>query len=353
MSLNLSLVPIRILVTGTRGKSSLVRLLHAGLCASGLRSYARITGVLPRELSPSGSRTIHRSAPAHVREMLWWLAQLPEDADALVMENSAVAPDLQAAAGAWLRPTLLVWTTLRPDHEEAWGAGYEGAARALLSGVPRGVPVVGGPEIGRPELRELLAGLGCPLHVQPPLPVGRSYREENLALALRALELSGLPSERLEAARPAMEGLRPDIADFRVEGDGDDLLAVAFSANDVKSTKRLFEETGWSPEETTLLYHHRSDRAARLRAFLPWLDSIAWRDKVFTRTNAQLPFRGLMPGRLNRLPWNDGLRDAFSFRAWRPGRGRVFACGNVAGWPLEYLSEGASGLNGEGYGCLL
>ena len=129
-----SSVPLRILVTGTRGKSSLVRLLHAGLLACGLRSCARITGVLPRELSPSGCRTIRRAAPAHVREMRWWLAQVPRGTDAVVMENSAVAPELQEAAGAWLRPTLVVWTTLRSDHAEAWGPGIEGAARALAKG---------------------------------------------------------------------------------------------------------------------------------------------------------------------------------------------------------------------------
>ncbi len=40
----------RILVTGSRGKSSVVRLLYAAMQAAGLQTYARITGVVPREL---------------------------------------------------------------------------------------------------------------------------------------------------------------------------------------------------------------------------------------------------------------------------------------------------------------
>lgn len=330
-------VPIRILVTGTRGKSSLVRLLHAGLCACGLAVYARITGVLPRELSPSGCRTIRRTAPAHVREMRWWLAQVPPDADAVVMENSAVAPDLQEAAGAWLRPTLVVWTTLRSDHEEAWGPGREGAARALARGVPRGVPVAGGAETACPELTSLLWERGCTLAV-PPHPAPRApHREENRALALHALALCGLSAERLGTARQAMEALPPDVADFRVLEDGDGLLAAAFSANDVESTERLLAETGWNPSETTLLYHHRPDRVARLFGFLPWIASRPWRETVFTR--ARKPFLELPIGRAARLPWEEGIGDADSFEEWRRGRGqeKIFACGNVAGWPLEFL----------------
>ena len=336
MSFDPTPIPVRILVTGTRGKSSLVRLLHAGLCACGLIAYARITGVLPRELSPSGCRTIRRTAPAHVREMLWWLAQIPPDTDAVVMENSAVAPELQEAAGAWLRPTLVVWTTLRPDHGEAWGPCREGAARALVRGVPRGVPMVGGPETEHPGLLSLLTKRGCPPHLPVRSAPGADHREANLALALHALSLCDLSAERLDAARPAMESLPPDIADFRVLGQGEDLLAAAFSANDVESTARLLSETGWEPSETTLLYHHRPDRTARLRGFLPWIASQPWRETVFTR--AQRPFFPPPFGR-GHPSWEDGIRDAASFEAWRKGRGRIFACGNVAGWPLEFLSR--------------
>ena len=327
MSLNSARVPIRILVTGTRGKSSLVRLLHAGLSACGLRTWARVTGVLPRELSPGGARVIRRVAPASFLEMRWWLGQIPEVADAIVMENSAVSPDLQGAAARWLSPTLLVWTTLRSDHEDAWGPGVEAAAQALLRGVPEGTPVAAGPEAVR--VRGALEARRCPLTLAP---AAESFREGNLQLALAALGMA-LGAEPPAPAEEAMRALAPDIADFRVLGEGEDLLAAAFSANDVESTGRLFQETGWDPEETTLLYHHRLDRPMRLRVFLPWIRSQPWRGVAFTRTKRSL-FR--VAG-LSRLNWRDDVRDAASFAAWRRGRGRIFACGNVAGWPLEYL----------------
>ena len=325
---------IRILVTGTRGKSSLVRLLHAGLSAAGLRTWARVTGVLPRSLSPDDVQTIHRGAPVSFREMRWWLKQIPEDAEAVVMENSAVSPELQSAAGRWLKPTLAVWTTLRADHEDAWGPGRLNAARALLRGIPEGVPVAAGEEAAL--IQAELEAKGCSVTFSHAFPVN-SFHEENLQLAMTALQCAakGSPTLDLRKAQRAMEALGPDIADFRILGEGEELLAAAFSANDVESTAQLFHETGWSPEETVLLFHHRPDRPARLKSFLPWIDSLSWRKAVFTRTAR--PFLPLLFGTAARLKWEDGVHDPVSFTVWRKGRGKIFACGNVAGWPLDYL----------------
>ena len=49
----LSRIPIRIHVNGTRGKSSVTRLIAAGLSASGLRTYAKTTGTRPRLILPA------------------------------------------------------------------------------------------------------------------------------------------------------------------------------------------------------------------------------------------------------------------------------------------------------------
>lgn len=339
---NLSSVPLRVIVTGSRGKSSLTRLLHAGLNACGLRTHARITGVIPRELTPKGERVIRRRSPADIREMRWWLSQVPPDADALVVENSAVSPELQSFAPDLVSPTLAVWTTLRADHVEVWGPGREGAAKTLIRGVPRGVPVAAGMELTLSPLPELFKANGNILYTPAPgknvfLPgalSGSTHDAENLALAQLACELcracTGLDIDVARAAR-AMSALAPDIADFRIVRNGTDELAAAFSANDTESTTRLFEETGWSPEETTLLYHHRPDRNARLASFLPWIESYSWRKKIYTRS------RRTFPSCWSAVEWNDAVESPSAFKEWWKGRGRVFACGNVAGWPIEFL----------------
>jgi hypothetical protein len=254
------------------------------------------------------------------------------------VENSAVAPELQAFAPNLVCPTLVVWTTLRADHVEVWGPGREGAARTLFRGVPRGVPVAGGAELARWPLPRLFEENGNPLHLVDPLGKGgeSDHRKANLALAELACSLCGVVDPR---ALSAMASLPPDLADFRVLRDGPDELAVAFSANDLESTRNLFAETGWGFEETTLLYHHRPDRGARLGEFLPWIRERPWREVVFTRQRRFFSTFSMFSPLRHGLSWNDAIDDPLSFAAWRKGRGRVFACGNVAGWPVKFLSE--------------
>ena len=52
---NLNRIPIRIHVNGTRGKSSVTRLIAAGLRGAGIRTFAKTTGTLPRMILPDGS----------------------------------------------------------------------------------------------------------------------------------------------------------------------------------------------------------------------------------------------------------------------------------------------------------
>ena len=88
----------RVLVTGTRGKSSLVRLMTAGFRSAGMACFSRITGVIPTELSPHGVRRIIRSREGHIKELQWWLSTVPPVADAIVAENSAVSEEFQPLA---------------------------------------------------------------------------------------------------------------------------------------------------------------------------------------------------------------------------------------------------------------
>ena len=309
----------RILVTGSRGKSSLVRLIFAGLAAAGLNACGRITGVLPRELTPAGERSIVRNAPGHVEEMRWWLRQLSDEVEAVVMENSAVQPELQRLAAEWLCPTLTVWTNARPDHEEAWGPDERSAIGALAGGVPDDGTLLLGPELcGSRQLQGLLKGRGgATVAVETQ---SGDYLAANLALAARALDLLGFADEN---TLEAMKELKPDVADFRVFTLCDTpatCLAPAFSANDLRSTETLFRATGWREEETSVLYCDRADRPARRRAFRPFLER-NWRE---VRT----------------LHGDEPSADVERWIAGdRAGARKVFGCGNVKGTPLTLLQK--------------
>lgn len=305
----------RVLVTGSRGKSSLVRLIAAGIAAAGLAVRGRITGVLPREIGSAGERRIVRNAPGHVEEMRWWLRQIPPATEAVVMENSTVHPDLQGLAVQWLRPSLTVWTNAREDHQDAWGCGHEAAVDALLRGVPDDGTLLLSGELGRSGyVMKRLERRHCPVIVSDDAEAGgRDYRSANLALASAALSALGLGSAE---AVTAMRDLPPDVADFRVFlPDERTSLASAFSANDPASTEALFALLGWREDDTSLLFSDRADRRARRMAFAPFLAR----------------------------PWQEvrmlgGDADPDELMTWMRGR-RVFGCGNVAGAPLELLAR--------------
>lgn len=302
-------IKYRILVTGSRGKSSLVRLIFAGISAKGLNARGRITGVLPRELWSGGERIIARNSPGHIEEMRWWLKQIPRGTEAVIMENSAVSPELQPLAARWLKPSLVIWTNAREDHQEIWGRGREAAEDALLRGIPDDVPLIVGSEIvSSRRLREILERRGSPFAVADDY---ENFRLANLGLAKKTLEFIKLSCA--EADR-AMELLSPDVGDFRVFcARGGSLLAAAFSANDIASTELLFSSLGWKEEETTLLFSDRPDRPERRASFGAFFKR-GWREVIVSGRSAA-------PSELC---------------GWIRGK-QVFGCGNIAGAPLELL----------------
>jgi hypothetical protein len=315
----------RVLVTGSRGKSSIVRLLHAAMHAAGLQSYARITGVVPRELGPLGTRTISRSAGAHVEEMRWWLRALPPSAQAVLLENSAISPDFQGLAKRWLPPDVTVLTNTLPDHQELWGESSACAARVLVAGVPKNSKLILPVDLEKDKyLMELLGHRQCQLiFARPATAAGDNYHAVNVGLALATLECLGL------ATAPALEvmlGIRPDRYDFHVASCGGAEVAMAFSANDITSTRNLFESLNWSLDETRLIYNHRADRPGRYRSFVDWLSQKNWREVLII---------GDKPGkRPDSACYLNIKNEQGLLRLFRPGD-RVFGCGNISGIPLS------------------
>ncbi|MDD2206641.1 MAG: Mur ligase family protein [Aminobacterium sp.] len=329
-SANLNMTQIQIVVTGSRGKSSVARLLFCALSSYGLQTWARITGVVPRELSPFGERAILRSAGGHVEEMRWWLRSLPPHAEAVVLENSAVAPELQKLPSCWLKNPIFVITNVRSDHQDAWGPGEEGAVLALTQGIPRKSTVfIPESTSSSPLLLSVLTQKQCQIHIAAfsSLETCVMWKEENMAIVRDILSFLGLDPKLGEEA---MTCLLPDIADFQEIKFGENILAVAFSANDVETTQRLFESLRWPVEDTTLLFNNRRDRPERLKAFLPWLRRKDWK-KVYLM--GARPFCG-----------HEGIEyikmvSTQEFASFMRQKKRVLGCGNVAGLPLEYLLE--------------
>ena len=67
----LNTIPIRIHVNGTRGKSSVTRLIAAGLREAGIRTFAKTTGTAPRVIDAEGKdHIIHRLRSPSIGEQV-------------------------------------------------------------------------------------------------------------------------------------------------------------------------------------------------------------------------------------------------------------------------------------------
>src|SRR5436190_14543319 len=89
---NLRRVAIRIHVNGTRGKSSVTRLIAAGLREAGILTCAKTTGTLPRMIMPNGLEyPVFRPSHANVIEQIRIVrAAATFPAQALVIECMAL-----------------------------------------------------------------------------------------------------------------------------------------------------------------------------------------------------------------------------------------------------------------------
>jgi len=279
---NLRAVPIRIHVNGTRGKSSVTRLIAAGLRAGGVRTVAKTTGSAARYIRPDGSEEpIVRPGPANIREQLSVVSKARRDgARALVIECMALRPELQRLTEHRIvRSTIGVITNVRPDHLDVMGPTVDDVARALAGTVPRqGVlftaehhrlrPIAKVAEARHTKLHEVSDDAS-----EPGIARGFRYVEhqENVALALAVCEHLGVPPG---VALAGMREATPDpgaLTIYRISERGRDIEFVnAFAANDRESTLAVWRAIDpWSvPGRTVIVVvAMRADRPDRAFEF--------------------------------------------------------------------------------------
>ena len=106
---NLSKIPIRIHVNGSRGKSSVVRLIAAGLRAGGMKTIGKTTGTSPRIIDEHGNdKYIHRLRSASIGEQISLIRRFSKlKPDVLVIECMAVNPQYQ-----WISEHRIVKSTI-------------------------------------------------------------------------------------------------------------------------------------------------------------------------------------------------------------------------------------------------
>ena len=247
----LARIPIRVHVNGTRGKSTVTRLIAAGLRAGGIRTCAKTTGTLPRMSFCDGSEyPVFRPGKANVIEQIRIVrAAVADSAEALVIECMALRPELQSLCELKLvQSTHGVITNARADHLDCMGPTTRDVALALAGSTPKcGTLYTAERELDdvfRASARERKSRF-VPVSLGEVQAVTRAELQmfgwiehaENVALALRVC--SDLGVDRA-AALEGMWRMTPDFGVMTVhqlsKSVGEYLFVNGFAANDPVST---------------------------------------------------------------------------------------------------------------------
>lgn len=313
-------IPVRIHVNGTRGKSSVTRLIAAALRAAGRTTCAKTTGTLPRFILPDGSEVpvFRPSRPNVIEQIRIVRAAAAQGAEVLVMECMAVQPELQWLSEArFVRATHGVITNARPDHLDQMGPGEDDVAWALAGMIPARQAIFTAERRRLDILKAAATDRGARLvavdeaacaAVTAEVLARFSYTEhpDNVALALAVVGDLGVDRE---TALSGMVTVRPDagaLTFHAVDFFGRRLHFVnGFAANDPESTEQIWRMAlARHPGATHRIAvfncrADRPDRSAQLgAAYATWPPAdavvlIGTGTYIFARAAAE---RGLDPG---------------------------------------------------------
>ncbi len=274
-------IATRIQVNGTRGKSSVVRYIAAGMRASGRTTFAKVTGIRPLLISPGGKATIiPRHGGARVQEQFRIIRRAARaGADCLTLECMSITPELQRLESRHFRPQIYVLTEIRDDHREKLGADITEQIEAICSAIPANAAVVTGAGQHLATVKRYAEARNSRVVVIPTpdeldqeiLPDG--VFAENIALAMTACRLAGADADK------AARGIHEETQQHRtraieVVADGTQVLFInGFAVNDVPSAQSFLDS--WRRRYPTLknvavIFNARADRPLRTKTFAEW-----------------------------------------------------------------------------------
>lgn len=349
-SRNVASVPIRIHVNGTRGKSSVTRLIAAGLRAGGIKTIAKITGTLPRVvLSDGREAAIIRLMGANIIEQKYIFREAVKDKpQAVVIECMAVNPVFQwLTERKFIRSTISVITNSRPDHLDLMGSTEQSVAMCLSNTIPANGVCYTAENKHFTLLKQVADKRNTIIHKIRPTDVTKdeldkfSYIEhaENVQLALAVCAEAGVPRE---VALRGMQKAHPDPGALKkyVIHDGAKTINFynVFAANDPDSTARIIEMVTEDLKNVTkiIILNSRSDRLFRSEQLLEAIQGI---DFSYVLLTGEIPEKVEAHAHKIKIPKNkviamgEPLTEEIYQKVLQltPGEAHVLGIGNIAG----------------------
>jgi len=250
-------IPIRIGITGTRGKSSVTRLVASVLREAGFSVLAKTTGSIPVVILPNGEEKEikRRGVPSILEDKKILKIGAKLGVQVLVSELMGIHPErVHVESFRMLRPHIIVITNVRLDHMSQMGYSRERIASCFAGSIPEKSTVFVLEEECFPVFKKVAEGMGSRMIVVPrssfddflakgiKLP-GYEF-EENMRLAMAVSEFLRINKDTafkgMSAARQDFGGLKiwrfKHMASFRPW-----YFVSGFAANDPVSSQYVIE----------------------------------------------------------------------------------------------------------------
>jgi gamma-polyglutamate synthase len=283
-------IPLRIAVTGTRGKSTVARQLAAVLREDGRTVVAKTTGSEAVVVLPDGAErpVKRRGRPSIIEQTRFLRLAATLRAEVAVAEVMSIhAENHRVETERLLRPHVVLITNARVDHTDAMGRSPDAVAEVLALDIQPGARVFVPAGECRAAFRERAARVGATLVEVPEsdapdpddaLPGAVLAFPENTALVTAAARWVGVGDR---AVRAGIHAARHDQGAVRVWRYAPPIAPVecylvnAFAANDPESTLRIhdlvMQRLGATAGRCRGLLSLRADRGDRSAQ---WLDAL-------------------------------------------------------------------------------
>ncbi len=272
---NVRKIPIRIEVNGTRGKSSVTRLIAGGIRASGRKVIAKTTGTKPRFIiSDKEEIPIKRLGKPNIGEELKIFRQAVKyNPEVIVIECMALVPHYQwIHTHRLIKSTHSVITNARADHLDVMGPTVRDVAKSLSNTISKNAKFFTAENIHLDIFKKNALKANSQVFVADAQTIsddemkGFNYIEhkENVALALLVCENLGIDRK---TALLGMYRANPDPGVMRIytirENNKQMRLINTLAANDPDSIYLLWQKVNHLAPEKIVLVNCRDDRADR------------------------------------------------------------------------------------------
>lgn len=270
-------------INGIRGKSTVSRLIDAGLRDEKNKVFTKVTGTEPKIIGTDGVEIpLIRKGKPNIREQIKMLKRAyKEGADTVILECMAVRPQYQRICQHnILKANINVITNVRMDHLDEMGGTLEEIAKSLSNTIPKNGFLFTCEKKFHDFFEKICKKKNSSILLSENFLDTYSKIDfpENVALALDVCSHFNIPKED---ALKRMASYKKDmgvtkIIKFKNNNENTVSFINALAANDPESSGKIIdnylENNSNEKSKNYLMVNNRKDRLSRLDQFLEFVE---------------------------------------------------------------------------------